>query len=155
MFDLKSRILVVDDMMTMRKLVIKSCKEIGFSDFVEAVDDEEVLQTLRQLQSEQDPNFLRSYLEVFLQPIPNRLKVIGDAIAEQNYGKFASESHALKSSCGNTGARLLAEYAAKLEKLGNEKSVQGASELHKKAAAEFEIVRKLILDLPEFKRPKL
>lgn len=38
MFDLKSRILIVDDMLTMRKLVIKSCKEIGFSDFTEAAD---------------------------------------------------------------------------------------------------------------------
>lgn len=38
MFDLKTRILVVDDMMTMRKLVIKSCREIGFTDFTEAAD---------------------------------------------------------------------------------------------------------------------
>jgi len=38
MFDLKTRILVVDDMMTMRKLVIKVCKEIGFSDITEAED---------------------------------------------------------------------------------------------------------------------
>lgn len=38
MFDPKTRILVVDDMMTMRKLVIKCCKDIGFSDFVEAAD---------------------------------------------------------------------------------------------------------------------
>jgi two-component system chemotaxis response regulator CheY len=38
MFDLKMRVLVVDDMMTMRKLVTKCCKEIGFTDFVEAAD---------------------------------------------------------------------------------------------------------------------
>jgi two-component system chemotaxis response regulator CheY len=38
MFDLKTRILIVDDMMTMRKLVIKSCKDLGFSDFTEAAD---------------------------------------------------------------------------------------------------------------------
>src|SRR4051812_42099447 len=36
MFDLKSRVLVVDDMMTMRKLVQKACKDIGFTDFLEA-----------------------------------------------------------------------------------------------------------------------
>jgi two-component system chemotaxis response regulator CheY len=34
----KERVLVVDDMMTMRKLVTKCCKEIGFTDFVEAAD---------------------------------------------------------------------------------------------------------------------
>lgn len=38
MFDFNTRVLVVDDMMTMRKLVIKSLKEIGFKDFVEAAD---------------------------------------------------------------------------------------------------------------------
>lgn len=38
MFDLKTRVLVVDDMMTMRKLVAKACKEIGFTDITEAND---------------------------------------------------------------------------------------------------------------------
>jgi len=38
MFDLKTRILVVDDMMTMRKLVAKALKEIGFTDITEAND---------------------------------------------------------------------------------------------------------------------
>ncbi len=38
MFDPKIRILVVDDMMTMRKLVTKICKELGYSDITEAGD---------------------------------------------------------------------------------------------------------------------
>ncbi len=38
MFDPKTRILVVDDMMTMRKLVMKNCKDLGFSDFTEAAN---------------------------------------------------------------------------------------------------------------------
>jgi two-component system chemotaxis response regulator CheY len=38
MFDLKTRILIVDDMLTMRKLVGKACKEIGFTDMIEASD---------------------------------------------------------------------------------------------------------------------
>ena len=38
MFDLKTKVLIVDDMMTMRKLVTKACKEIGFTDFGEAAD---------------------------------------------------------------------------------------------------------------------
>lgn len=38
MFDPTTRILVVDDMMTMRKLVTKVCKELGFSDLTEAPD---------------------------------------------------------------------------------------------------------------------
>jgi two-component system chemotaxis response regulator CheY len=38
MFDLKTKILVVDDMMTMRKLVTKVCKEIGFTEITDAAD---------------------------------------------------------------------------------------------------------------------
>jgi two-component system chemotaxis response regulator CheY len=37
-FDLKTRVLVVDDMLTMRKIVSKVCKEIGFTDLIEAAD---------------------------------------------------------------------------------------------------------------------
>ncbi len=38
MFDLKTRVLIVDDMMTMRKIVAKACREIGFTDLTEAAD---------------------------------------------------------------------------------------------------------------------
>jgi len=38
MFDPKTRILVVDDMLTMRKLVSKVLKELSFTDITEAAD---------------------------------------------------------------------------------------------------------------------
>ena len=38
MYPLSYKVLVVDDMMTMRKIVIKNLKEIGFTEFVEAAD---------------------------------------------------------------------------------------------------------------------
>lgn len=38
MFDLKTRILVLDDMMTMRKIVSKNLKDLGFTDITEAAD---------------------------------------------------------------------------------------------------------------------
>lgn len=38
MFDLKTKILVVDDMSTMRKIVSKILKDIGFTDISEAAD---------------------------------------------------------------------------------------------------------------------
>ena len=40
MFDLKTRVLVVDDMATMRRIVMKACSDIGFTDVVEAPDGE-------------------------------------------------------------------------------------------------------------------
>lgn len=38
MFDLKIKVLVVDDMLTMRKIVSKTLRDIGFQDITEAVD---------------------------------------------------------------------------------------------------------------------
>lgn len=38
MFDLSTKILIVDDMMTMRKIVAKACREMGFTDLTEAAD---------------------------------------------------------------------------------------------------------------------
>jgi two-component system chemotaxis response regulator CheY len=41
MFDLNTKVMVVDDMMTMRKLVSKVLKEVGFKDISEAKDGAE------------------------------------------------------------------------------------------------------------------
>ena len=46
MFDPKTKILVVDDMSTMRKLVTKTCQRIGFTDFAEAADGALAWETL-------------------------------------------------------------------------------------------------------------
>lgn len=46
MFEPSTRILVVDDMLTMRKMVQKVCKELGFSDFLEAPDGRQAWEVL-------------------------------------------------------------------------------------------------------------
>ncbi len=38
MFDPKTRVLIVDDMLTMRKIVAKNLKELGFTDILDAAD---------------------------------------------------------------------------------------------------------------------
>ncbi len=48
MFDSNTRILVVDDMMTMRKIVSKICKELGFSDITEATNGAEAWQKITE-----------------------------------------------------------------------------------------------------------
>ncbi len=46
MFDKATKILVVDDMLTMRKIVSKSLKEMGFSDLTEAADGQKAWETI-------------------------------------------------------------------------------------------------------------
>ncbi len=47
MFPLNTQILVVDDMMTMRKLITKSFADLGYSNFVEASDGEQAWEILK------------------------------------------------------------------------------------------------------------
>jgi two-component system, chemotaxis family, chemotaxis protein CheY len=46
MFDLKTKILVVDDMLTMRKIITKVLKELGYTDISEASDGKEAWEKL-------------------------------------------------------------------------------------------------------------
>lgn len=48
MFSPDTQILIVDDMLTMRKLVKKACKTLGFSNFIEAVDGQDAYQKLQE-----------------------------------------------------------------------------------------------------------
>lgn len=47
MFNLETRVLVVDDMMTMRKIVAKACKEIGFTNITEAADGQKAWEAMQ------------------------------------------------------------------------------------------------------------
>lgn len=51
MFDYNTTVLVVDDMTTMRKIVQKALKEIGFSNFVEAADGQKAWEVLNETSS--------------------------------------------------------------------------------------------------------
>jgi two-component system, chemotaxis family, chemotaxis protein CheY len=49
MFPPETRILIVDDMMTMRKLMAKSLKDLGYSQFVEAPDGQKAWEILNDV----------------------------------------------------------------------------------------------------------
>lgn len=48
MFDLKTKVLIVDDMLTMRKIVTKVMRGIGFTDIVEAQDGNEAWEKIQR-----------------------------------------------------------------------------------------------------------
>lgn len=50
MFDASAKILIVDDMMTMRKIVTKICKELGYSNLSEAVNGADAWQKISEAQ---------------------------------------------------------------------------------------------------------
>ncbi len=46
MYDLKIKILIVDDMLTMRKIVTRACRDIGFTNILEASDGQKAWELL-------------------------------------------------------------------------------------------------------------
>ncbi|MAE73370.1 MAG: hypothetical protein CL675_04695 [Bdellovibrionaceae bacterium] len=48
MFSTDLKVLIVDDMLTMRKIVTKSCRDLGFKNFVEAADGALAWKTLNE-----------------------------------------------------------------------------------------------------------
>ncbi len=50
MFDPSTRVLVVDDMSTMRKIVAKVCRECGFTSIAEAADGKQAWEAVQQAQ---------------------------------------------------------------------------------------------------------
>lgn len=51
MFDLKTKILVADDMTTMRKIICKVLKELGYQDIVEAADGTQAWEAIQKAES--------------------------------------------------------------------------------------------------------
>jgi two-component system, sensor histidine kinase and response regulator len=117
----------------------------------ESVIDAEILASLRELQSDDSPHFLKEYFTAFLEQIPARLETISSAIASGNAKSVAFDAHALKSSCANSGANRLAALCAQLEQLGKSGSLQGAFELAKEVKDEAAKVTAEIRALPELK----
>ena len=83
MFDLKSRILIVDDMMTMRKIVGKACKEIGFSDLTEAADGIDAWQKV----TEANPGF-GIIISDWNMPNASGLDLLKRVRADSRFGKI-------------------------------------------------------------------
>ena len=48
MFSTDLKVIIVDDMLTMRKIVTKSCRDLGFKNFVEAADGALAWKTLNE-----------------------------------------------------------------------------------------------------------
>ena len=46
MYDLSTQVLVVDDMLTMRKIIIKACKDLGFKNILDASDGQKAWEIL-------------------------------------------------------------------------------------------------------------
>ncbi|MCX8156152.1 MAG: PAS domain S-box protein [Verrucomicrobiae bacterium] len=82
--------------------------------------DQQALLRLRQLQQPGQPDPVVEMIDLFLQDLPRRLQLIGDAVQRQDAAALKAAAHSLKGSARNMGAVRLAALCSELEKLGRE-----------------------------------
>ncbi|WP_447969454.1 response regulator [Nitrospira sp. M1] len=87
--------------------------------------DMHILDELRTLGGEDDPNFLASVIEQFLEDIPRHLEDIRTAIEHHDADSLMKAAHAFKGSCRNVGAKPLADACFALEQVGREGRTEG------------------------------
>lgn len=114
--------------------------------------DPETLESLRELQSPDDPDFLKNYLRLFMTPVQRRLDAIEDAIRNRNLELLQTEAHALKSSSANVGAIQMRILCADLEQVARGMSpLKNAPDLIRSLKQEWLRVKAEIESLPEYR----
>ena len=88
--------------------------------------DIRMLDELRALGGDDDPEFLASVIVQFLEDIPRHLDGIRQAIEQQDADSLMKTAHGFKGSCRNIGAKPLADVCFTLEQLGRGGTTEGA-----------------------------
>jgi len=112
--------------------------------------DETVVQNLMSV--DDDGTLMDEVVATFLRIAPARLTAIKKG-AKGNAAMLEREAHSFLGSCGNIGARRMAELCARLEVLGRSGSTEGAPEIARVLEEELAAVRPQLEALPS-RHPK-
>ncbi|HXJ58892.1 MAG TPA: response regulator [Verrucomicrobiae bacterium] len=91
--------------------------------------DRSILDGLRELREPGQPDPLRELIELFLRDARPRLTRMDEAVATAAFPALAADSHALKGSASNLGARRLAQLCSTLEKQAKNGDADSAATL--------------------------
>jgi CheY-like chemotaxis protein len=103
--------------------------------------DDSVLEGLRELQEEGEPDILKELIELFLEDVPPQLKALREAEERDDAKSVERIGHTLKGSCGNLGAVRMAAISAELEEIGRTGDLAPAPALLSRLEEEFGCVR--------------
>ena len=103
--------------------------------------DHAILENIRGLQEEDEPDLLTELVEVFEWDVPPRLATLWEALEGGDAGTIESTSHTLKGSAGNLGVARMAETARLLHEAGRAGDLREAATLLRRLDADFEEAR--------------
>ena len=99
--------------------------------------DFKVIEDLRALGEEDDPEFFQSVVEQFFEDAPTHIQTIHRAVNEKDILALTSAAHTLKGSARNMGAKPLSELCLLLEEHSREGQITGLGPLLAALDAEF------------------
>ncbi|MEO0650132.1 MAG: Hpt domain-containing protein [Planctomycetota bacterium] len=102
--------------------------------------DPSVIEALRELGGEEEPELFEELVTMFLDDTPGRIEALLEALEAGDATTLERTAHALKSSCGNLGARRLASLCFEIESAGRAGDVEAARPLVGRSTDEFAAV---------------
>ena len=81
--------------------------------------DPEAIENLRSLNPDDNDEFLREIVGIFLEDTPKRLTELDECLARQDVRGFTRAAHSIKGSSANVGASYLRSAAERLEHESN------------------------------------
>ena len=112
------------------------------------VIDLETIETLKSLNPDDNGEFLREIIQIFLEDTPARIAELDLTTTTGDAPKFIRAAHSIKGSSANMGALALRDVAEKLEHYAKTNGVAGSGSLLadlKSAYAEAEVAIKQFL----------
>ncbi len=106
----------------------------------EATLDQRVVDSLKELGGDDEPELFGEIVAIFLGQTPGRLEELERAARDGDMRTIERIAHGLKSSCGNLGARRLAALCDGLERAGRGQDVDAARTLVRRSAEEYRAV---------------
>ena len=100
-----------------------------------------MLEGLRDLQEEGEPDILKELIELFLEDVPSQLEALREAEEREDAKSVERTAHTLKGSSGNLGAVRMAAVCAELEGIGRSGDLAPAPALISGLEEEFGCVR--------------
>jgi PAS domain S-box-containing protein len=96
-----------------------------------------VIESLRDLQDPDEPDFVTELIDVLCADTPAKLQALREAVAAGDAHRLNRTAHSMKSACANLGALPLSRLFAAIEKRGADTDLAAASPLIDQACVEF------------------
>jgi signal transduction histidine kinase/CheY-like chemotaxis protein/HPt (histidine-containing phosphotransfer) domain-containing protein len=103
--------------------------------------DYSVLEGLRELQEEGEPDILEELAEIFLEDAKSQLETLREATEKDDAQSVERTAHTLKGSCGNMGAVRMEALCSELENIGHSGNLVAAPARISRLEEEFGRVR--------------